>query len=104
MLRERDDKLQPEERYGDGEDAVDERLQAALISCLKLHLRLCEFGFRRLFGHTLSLASYRRCAFFMRAVYVTAIGFNFGEYTRVRNKACVIPVRLLVTTNNWTGC
>jgi hypothetical protein len=32
----------------------------------------------------------------MRAVYVTAIGFNSGKYTRVGNKACVIPVRLLL--------
>ncbi len=51
MLHERDDKLQPEERYGNGEDAVDERLQPALISCLKLDLRLCEFGFHLFFGH-----------------------------------------------------
>ena len=51
MLHEPDEKLRPEERHGDGEDAVDERLQPALISRLKLHLRLCEFRFHLFFGH-----------------------------------------------------
>jgi hypothetical protein len=54
MLHERDDKLRPEEPHGDGEDAVEERLQPALISRLKLHLRLCEFQFHLFFGHILS--------------------------------------------------
>jgi hypothetical protein len=62
VLHERDDKLQPEERYGDGEDAIDERLQPALISCLKLDLRLCKFRSHQFFGHIRScvVTSYGR--------------------------------------------
>ena len=42
-----DDTAAKEKTYA----AVDECLQAALISCLKLDLRLREFGFHPLFGH-----------------------------------------------------
>ena len=32
------------ERYGDGENGVDKRLQAPLVARLKIHLRLCEWN------------------------------------------------------------
>ena len=72
MLHEWDHKLQPEERYGDGEDAVDERLQAALISCLKLNLRLCEFGFHKLF---------RACSFVCRSRRTNVERFLWVPFT-----------------------
>jgi hypothetical protein len=42
MLHERDEKLRPEEHHGDGEDAVDERLQPALISRLGPMMLKCK--------------------------------------------------------------
>jgi|BarGraIncu00431A_1022009.scaffolds.fasta_scaffold09060_3 hypothetical protein len=50
MLYDRYDHPQPEERYGNGEDGVDERLLASLVPRLKLDLRLSEL-FCWLFRH-----------------------------------------------------